>query len=110
MTINLALDCDAPKSARQRRVVQLPGRVDIMIPKPLNEIIWQDVQILVKEKVRESDTIEYKSQLPGNADSEKIKFLAAVSSFANSVGGDLIFGIEEEAGLPISIKIGRAHV
>ncbi len=74
-----------------------------MIPKPLNEITLQDVQILVKEKVRESDTIEYKSQMPGNADSEKIKFLAAVSSFANSVGGDLLFGIEEEAGLPISI-------
>ena len=38
--------------------------------------------------------------MPGNADADKKEFLADVSSFANTAGGDLIFGIEEKQGVP----------
>ena len=36
--------------------------------------------------------------LPGNTDSEKKKFLADVSSFANAVGGDLVYGVLQDSG------------
>ena len=37
---------------------------------------------------------------PWGSDQEKEEFLADVSSFANTMGGDLIYGIEEENGIP----------
>ena len=71
-----------------------------MIPKLLDTIVAADLQALIDNEVRESKTIEYKRELPGNADSEKVPFLAAVSSFANTSGGDLLLGVEAEGGLP----------
>ena len=71
-----------------------------MIPKLLDTIVAADLQALIDNEVRESKTIEYKRELPGNADSEKVPFLAAVSSFANTGGGDLLLGVEAEGGLP----------
>ena len=66
-----------------------------MINKPLEQITELDLQALVNNKVTENKTIEYKQALPGNSDADKKEFLADVSSFANTVGGDLIFGIKE---------------
>ncbi|MDI6759295.1 MAG: ATP-binding protein [Candidatus Brocadiaceae bacterium] len=48
--------------------------------------------------------IEYKQELPGNSDTDKKEFLADVSSFANASGGDLIYGIVEDKGIPIELK------
>ncbi len=64
-----------------------------MILKPIYEVGTDDLQALVDNGVRESKTIEYKLELPGNADSEKAKFLASVSSLANTAGGDHLFGV-----------------
>jgi len=61
------------------------------------------LQTLVSDKVAEGKTIEYKQALPGNSDSEKKEFLADVSSFANAIGGDLMFGIREEDGLAVEV-------
>jgi hypothetical protein len=44
-------------------------------------------------------TIEYKREMPARKNEEVIKSLAAVSSLANTAGGDLLIGIEAEAGL-----------
>ncbi len=71
-----------------------------MIPKHIRDIAPGDLQALVDNEVREGKTIEYKLELPGNADSQKTKFLASVSSFANTAGGDHIFGVEAKGGLP----------
>ncbi len=71
-----------------------------MIPKHIRDIAPGDLQALVDNEVREGKTIEYKLELPGNADSQKAKFLASVSSFANTAGGDHIFGVEAKGGLP----------
>ena len=71
--------------------------------KPLTELDEADLQDLVQREVSEGREIEYKSQLPGTSDSEKREFLSDVSSFANCVGGDLIFGIREEQGVPVDI-------
>jgi hypothetical protein len=69
----------------------------------LESINEETLQTLVSEKVAEGKTIEYKQVLPGNSDSEKKEFLADVSSFANAVGGDLMFGIREEGGLAVEV-------
>lgn len=66
-----------------------------MIPKDIKQIIQSDIQELIDNSVPEGKTIEYKRELPKKSDKAKKEFLADVSSFANSSGGDLILGIEE---------------
>lgn len=66
--------------------------------KALEKITRVDLQALCDEEVRESFDIEYKRSLPKQG-KEKINFLAAVSSFANTRGGDLVLGIREEEGV-----------
>jgi Putative DNA-binding domain len=58
---------------------------------------------LIELKVSERKTIDYKRSLPGAADQDKKEFLADVSSFANTVGGELIFGVTETSGVPTEI-------
>src|SRR5713226_7686575 len=71
--------------------------------KQLEALEESDLQALVDNQVSERKTIEYKAALPGNADGDKKEFLADVSSFANAAGGDLLFGIEEQAGTPTTL-------
>jgi len=71
-----------------------------MIGKRFEDIGASDVTALITNGVREGRTIEYKKVLPPGADADKKEFLADVSSFANSVGGDLLYGIEAQDGLP----------
>ena len=71
-----------------------------MISKPIDNIDKSDIEALIENGVRESKTIEYKRELPGKKDKDKKEFLSDVSSFANAGGGDLIYGIEEDKGLP----------
>jgi hypothetical protein len=74
-----------------------------VIAKPIESIVAADIDALLSNQVPEGRTLDYKRELPGSADADKKEFLADVSSFANTVGGDLIFGIEEEGGIPLRI-------
>ncbi|MEO6803124.1 MAG: ATP-binding protein [Granulicella sp.] len=74
-----------------------------MIPKALNAITEEDLQALITNGVAEGRTIDYKRDLPGNSDSDKKELLADVSPFANTGGGDLVFGMSEAGGLPTQI-------
>jgi hypothetical protein len=74
-----------------------------MIPKALSDITENDLLALIGNGVAEGRTIDYKRELPGNSDSEKKDFLADVSSFANTSGGDLVYGMDEDRGLPTQI-------
>lgn len=74
-----------------------------MIPKRLNDIDEGDLASLISNAVKEGRSIEYKRQLPSGTDGDKKEFLADVSSFANSGGGDLIFGMEERGGIATKI-------
>jgi Schlafen, AlbA_2 len=75
-----------------------------MIDKPLIAISAADLHRLIDDEVGERKTLDYKRDLPGNSRAERIEFLADVSSFANSEGGDLIFGIDAPpGGLPTGI-------
>ena len=58
-----------------------------MISKPVHEIRFADLNALIGT-VAEGKTIEYKREMPAGTRDEKIKFLAAVASLANTAGGD----------------------
>jgi hypothetical protein len=70
-----------------------------MIARDLREIGEAEFSALIANAVAEGRTIEYKRDLPGNSDADKKEFLADASSFANTAGGDLIFGLEESQGV-----------
>jgi hypothetical protein len=74
-----------------------------MILKPLGNITEADLDDLVANAVSEQKTLDYKQQLPDPNDAGKRELLADVSSFANTAGGDLIFGMTESAGVPTGI-------
>jgi len=74
-----------------------------MIEKPFDSIEKTDIEALQANAVPEGRSIDYKRTLPGNTDSEKKEFLADASSFANAAGGDLIFGVVEDEGVPVHI-------
>lgn len=77
-----------------------------MISKKIEDIKHEDLQVLIDNKVLEGKTIEYKKELPNNSEPSKKEFLADVTSFANTSGGDLIFGIEQDnqTGEPKSLN------
>jgi Putative DNA-binding domain len=71
--------------------------------KPLSLVTIDDLQALIDNQVAEGKEYDYKVQLIGNSDSDKKEFLADVSSFANTNGGYLIFGMDEKEGLPTAL-------
>lgn len=74
-----------------------------MIGKPIDNIEEEDLQSLVDSKVVERKTLEYKRVLPGDSKNDKKEFLADVSSFANASGGDIVYGMTAQAGVPTSL-------
>lgn len=63
-----------------------------------------DLQEFITNKISEGKTVDYKISLPGNSDEDKKEFLNDVSSFANTVGGILIYGMDEEQGIASELK------
>jgi hypothetical protein len=76
-----------------------------MITKEFNSITIRDFQDLIDNGKVESNTLEYKQEFELSNDTEKKEFLADISSFANTTGGDLIYGIKEDrkTGLPVEL-------
>src|SRR5258706_15987202 len=71
--------------------------------KPLDQITEADLLALIQANEAESKIIDYKETLPGNSDSEKKEFLYDVSSFANTSGGHLVFGMRAKDGIPTEL-------
>lgn len=74
-----------------------------MIEKPFDKLSFADVEALVAAARPEDRRIEFKRDLPSGNDAGKKEFLADVSSLANTLGGDLIFGIDETAGVASAV-------
>lgn len=74
------------------------------INKNINSVVIEDFQAMIDDEVSESKQIEFKEILPGNTRDDKKEFLADVSSFANSSGGLLIFGIRENQGIAVELR------
>src|SRR6202030_811604 len=51
---------------------------------------------LLSNQVAEGRELDYKEQLPGNTTDEKREYLYDLTSFANTSGGLLVFGIREQ--------------
>ena len=66
-----------------------------MINKPFDQIDKDEIVNLISNEVREGRMLDYKETLPGNSDSDKMEFLADVSSFANAAGGCILYGVRE---------------
>jgi hypothetical protein len=74
-----------------------------MLDKPLDQITHADLDQFVQEKWPEGKTFDYKRDLYGGNDEAKRELLKDVSSFANTEGGDLLVGVDEDKGLPTGI-------
>jgi hypothetical protein len=70
---------------------------------PFDRIAEADIQRLISMGVAESPYLDYKQETYGDAGADRSEFLADISSFANTLGGDLVVGIAEENGLPIAL-------
>jgi predicted HTH transcriptional regulator len=59
-------------------------------------ITRQVIEALVSDGVCESRQLDYKRDWVGRTDNDKKEFLADVVAFANTMGGMMLFGIDEE--------------
>lgn len=87
-----------------------------MFGKLLSELTQRDIEEFIEQKMTEGRDLEYKSQLldfpsaglsgdkEPHLQKKEFDFLKAVSSFANSDGGVLLFGIKAKSGRPESIN------
>jgi hypothetical protein len=80
-----------------------------MIAKPLEAITESDLEDLVKTGERESRTLEFELQpIEKSSDEKKEKenraeFLKDVTAFANTLGGDIIYGMAEDKGVATKV-------
>jgi hypothetical protein len=79
-----------------------------MFPGRLTDIDEALLTSVCTEHWPESQTLDFKSALPGTDDKGRREFLKDVCAFANASGGDLVYGIQEQRGpadqiVPIAI-------
>ena len=67
------------------------------LPNDLSSISQAHIEQLVADQTRESPHLDFKRDLPTAwNDAAKHEFLADTTAFANSGGGDLVFGVDED--------------
>jgi predicted HTH transcriptional regulator len=66
-----------------------------MLTIDINSVVFEDIKRLKDNSVPESKTLEYKKDLTLKNDYNKKEFLSDISAFANTSGGDIIYGIKE---------------
>lgn len=74
-----------------------------MLPARLADATFATVQALVDAHAPESVSLDYKAALPDGTRESDNRFLADVCAFANSRGGDMVFGVTEHNGEPTGI-------
>lgn len=76
-----------------------------LLDKQLDLITETDLAVLIENQVREDYQIEYKQAVlrDGKERQDKLDFLASVTSFANTIGGDLLIGVEADSGVPVGL-------
>src|ERR1700728_2072111 len=74
-----------------------------LFEKQLVLVTEGDLASLVENQVREGYQVEYKRSVAFKEKQDKLDFLATVTSFANTVGGDLLIGVTAMSGVPVAI-------
>ncbi|VVG73172.1 hypothetical protein PAP18089_04175 [Pandoraea apista] len=69
----------------------------------IRDVTYHDLVALKENQVPESHTLDYKREFPVDRDA-RVSFACDVVAFANSRGGDLIFGVEEVKGVVFGFK------
>ncbi len=67
-----------------------------MVPLKFGRVTKEEIAALITGKAREGRHLDYKRELPTSGNDAKKEFLADVTSFANSGGGVIVFGVAEE--------------
>lgn len=70
---------------------------------PLDRISEADLRRLLSMGVAKSSYLDYKQDTYGDAGNDRSEFLADISSFANTLGGDLVIGVAEANGSPTAL-------
>lgn len=70
---------------------------------PISDITEQHLQALVTGNAAESQTLEFKRELKIGVDSDKREFCTDVASFANSIGGLILYGVRAENGVAVEV-------
>lgn len=79
------------------------------LPPRLTDVTQESLDQLVSEVAREGPHLDFKRDLPIAWNNEaKHEFLADVTAFANSGGGDLIFGVDEDGQAQASAIVPQA--
>ncbi|SFJ99599.1 AlbA family DNA-binding domain-containing protein [Paraburkholderia megapolitana] len=74
-----------------------------MIPRArLEHVTEADIQQLIDHGVREGRTLDYKRDWP-TSPQERARIAEDVCAFANTLGGDLVFGLDEQEGVATAI-------
>ena len=77
-----------------------------MVPRLLQEWTFERLKHLLENRYLEPESFDYKSRLPNPKDGEGKKRLRdACAAFANSSGGFLVFGIEDDKQLPAEQRL-----
>ena len=63
---------------------------------PVDQITETDLNRLVVNGVMEGRRLDYKEQLKVDTGDDKNNFLADIAAMANTLGGDILYGIEEQ--------------
>lgn len=74
-----------------------------LLGTPLDKITCEVLHNLIAAGIAESLYIEYKQETYGEREKDRAEFLADVSSFANTSGGDIVIGIEESQGVAVRV-------
>jgi len=87
-----------------------------MFNKPFEEIDKSDIEALIRDEVPEGKELEYKRELPGQTEKEKMEFLSDVCSVANASGGHIIYGMSDKkdakgknTGIPEYAGLGKIN-
>jgi hypothetical protein len=86
------------KAGKQTRFGTAATEKNPMLPSHLDSVTAKYLEDLCNNRTPESQTLEFKGELPGRDAKAKNEFLKDVSAIANAQGGDLIYGVQEVDG------------
>jgi len=77
---------------------------DVLTSWPLEELDLQRLEELRANSASENQRLEFKRLMLSATESDKLELLKAASAFANTFGGDPVFGVEAPRGIPKSFE------